>query len=62
VILGILVTIRYSLSYAVESVDGRLARQGYAAGHGSAVRRQAYEAAHAEEEERYRAVWRTTGE
>lgn len=62
VILGVLVTIRYTLSYSVESVDARVARNGFPAGHASALRRQAYEAAHAEAAERYRAVWRTTGE
>ncbi|HWE88539.1 MAG TPA: DUF5313 family protein [Pseudonocardiaceae bacterium] len=58
VVLGLLVNIRYTLSYSVESVDGRLARHGFPAGHGSAVRRRAYELAHADEAARYRAAYR----
>jgi hypothetical protein len=58
VVLGLLVNIRYTLSYSVESVDGRLARHGFPPGHASAVRRQAYEIAHADEAARYRAAYR----
>lgn len=62
IVLGLLVSLRYSLSYSVESVDRRLSRHGYPPEHGSAVRAQAYEAAHVDEAERYRAVYRNTDE
>jgi hypothetical protein len=62
VVLGILVSLRYALSYAEEGVNYRLARHGFPPGHGSRVRRQAYQAAHAEEAEQYRANWRHTTE
>src|SRR5882724_7955080 len=55
IVLGVLVSLRYSLSYSVESVDRRLSRYGYPREHGSAVRAQAYDAAHVDEAERYRA-------
>jgi hypothetical protein len=58
IVLGLLVNLRYSLSYSQESVDGRLARHGYPPEYGTAVRRQAYETAHADEAERYRAAYR----
>lgn len=56
--LGLLVNLRYSLSYSEESANSRLARHGYPAGHASAVRAAAYEAAHADAAERYRAAYR----
>jgi hypothetical protein len=62
IVLGVLVSLRYSLSYSVESVDRRLSRHGYPREHGSAVRAQAYDAAHADEAERYRAIYRPTDE
>lgn len=62
VVLGILVTVRYVLSYAEESVNFRLARHGFPSEHGSRVRRQRYRAAHADEAEQYRANWRHTAE
>lgn len=58
VLLGVLVSVRYALSYAVENVDTRLARHGYPAGHGTAVRHQKYLERHAAEQERYRAAYR----
>lgn len=58
IVLGLLVNLRYSLSYSVESVDGRLARHGYPPQYGSTVRREAYEAAHKATTERYRATYR----
>jgi hypothetical protein len=58
VLLGILVSIRYALSYAVENVDTRLARHGYPAGHGSATREQAARQRRAAEQQRYRAAYR----
>jgi hypothetical protein len=62
IVLGLLVSLRYSGSYAVESVDRRLARHGYPREYGSTVRREAYDAAHVVEAERYRAVYRRTEE
>ncbi|HEY3748460.1 MAG TPA: DUF5313 family protein [Pseudonocardiaceae bacterium] len=56
--LGLLVNLRYSWSYSVESVDRRLAKHGYQREYGSTVRRAAYDAAHAAEAERYRAAYR----
>ena len=58
VVLGVLVSIRYALSYAIENVDTRLNRHGYPAGHGTAVRHQKYLERHAAEQERYRAAYR----
>lgn len=62
VVLGILVSIRYALSYAEESVNYRLARHGFPPGHGSRLRREAYQAAHADEAEQYQATWRRPAE
>jgi uncharacterized protein DUF5313 len=62
IVLGLLVSLRYSGSYAVESVDRRLAGHGYPREYGSTVRREAYDAAHVAEAERYRAVYRPTEE
>jgi hypothetical protein len=58
IVLGLLVNLRYSLSYSEESVDSRLVRQGYPAGYGAATRGARYEAAHADEARRYRAAYR----
>lgn len=58
--LGLLVSFRCTLPYSVESVDRRLARHGYPPQYGSLVRQQAYDAAHADEAERYRAAYRAT--
>jgi hypothetical protein len=58
IVLGLLVSIRYSLSYSVESVDGRLLRHGFPAEYGSTLRRSAYEAAHAGDASKYQAAWR----
>jgi hypothetical protein len=60
IVLGLLVNLRYSLSYSEESVEGRLVRNGYPAGYAAAVRAKAYETAHAAENERYRAAYRPT--
>jgi hypothetical protein len=60
--LGLLVSFRCSLPYAVESVDRRLSRHGYPERYGSLVRQQIYDAAHADEEARYRAAYRATDE
>lgn len=56
-LLGVLVSLRLTLANAAESVDGRLVRYGFPPGHGTAVRKQAHAAAHAEEEKRYRDKW-----
>jgi len=56
-LLGVLVSLRLTLANAVESVDARLVRYGYPPGHGTAVRKQANAAVHAEEEKRYRNKW-----
>ena len=58
IVLGLLVNLRYSLSYSEESVDTRLARQGYPLRYGAVVRRAAYDAAHADEARRYREAYR----
>lgn len=58
ILLGLLVTLRYSLGYSEESVDSRLIRHGYPPGHGIAVRRAAHEATHAAETARYNARYR----
>jgi len=62
IVLGLLVSFRCSLPYAVESVDRRLSRHGCPPRYGSLVRQRAYDAAHADEAERYRAAYRATGE
>ena len=41
ILLGVLVYLRFAMTLGVDSVDSRLARHGYPAGHGTAVRRQA---------------------
>lgn len=56
-LLGVLVSLRLTLANAVESVDARLVRYGFPAGHASAARTRAGAAAHAEEDERYRSRW-----
>jgi len=56
-LLGILVSLRLTLANAVESVDARLVRYGFPPGRGTAARKQANAAAHAEEEKRYRDIW-----
>lgn len=57
-LLGVLVSLRLTLANAAESVDARLVRYGFPAGYGSAMRKQADAAAHADEERRYRDKWR----
>lgn len=60
IVLGLLVNLRYSLSYSEESANSRLLRYGFPAGHATAIRAQRYEAEHAAEAERYRAAYRPT--
>lgn len=57
-VLGLIVSVYYSLSYSAEAVDGRLTRYGYLARYGSTVREQAHDAAHTADIERYQQVWR----
>jgi hypothetical protein len=58
IVLGLLVNLRYSLSYSEESANSRLVRHGYPPGYATEVRAKAYEVAHAAEAERYRAAYR----
>jgi hypothetical protein len=58
VVLGVIVSIYYSLSYSVETVNGRLTRYGYPPRYGTTVREQAYDAEHVADAERYQQVWR----
>lgn len=58
VLLGVLVAVRISLTGAAESVDARLSRHGYPSAYGSSLRSKMDETA----AERYRAVWRQTGD
>jgi hypothetical protein len=58
IVLGLLVNLRYSLSYSEDSVNSRLHRHGFPAGYGTTMRAKAYEAAHLAEAERYRAAYR----
>ena len=58
VVLGALVSVYYSMSYAWESGDARLTKYGYPAGYGSQVRRKMAEERHRETQERYDATWR----
>ena len=54
VLLGVLVSLRFAVANAAESVDTRLVKYGFPAGYGTAVRQRST----ADEEERYRARWR----
>jgi uncharacterized protein DUF5313 len=58
VLLGVLVSLRFAVANAQESVDARLARHGFPPGHATATRRLRDAEAHAEEERRYREQWR----
>ncbi|RZS36584.1 hypothetical protein EV193_107265 [Herbihabitans rhizosphaerae] len=58
VLLGLLVSLRFTAAYAVESVDHRLAKNGYPQGHGTAVRRALDADANAGRAKRYRERWR----
>lgn len=60
-VLGLLVSVYYALSYSVESVDGRLTRYGYPPRHGSTLRQERYDEEHRGDEERYRQMWRPAG-
>jgi MFS family permease len=58
VVLGLVVSIYYSLSYASESVDSRLRAYGYPPAYASHFRQERYESEHAADAERYRRAWR----
>lgn len=58
IVLGLLVNLRYSLSYSEESANSRLVRYGFPPGHATELRARRYAAAHAAEAERYRAAYR----
>ncbi|HEY1572482.1 MAG TPA: DUF5313 family protein [Pseudonocardiaceae bacterium] len=57
-VLGVLVSVYYSMSYAWESGDVRLTKYGYPAGHGSQERERIAEERDREMQEGYRAMWR----
>ncbi|SDC30678.1 DUF5313 family protein [Actinokineospora iranica] len=57
--MGLIVGTYYSLSYAAEASDARLAKYGYPPRHGSTVRNQERGAA---ESARYAAMWRDSRE
>jgi hypothetical protein len=58
ILLGVLVSLRFAVANAVESVDARLAKYGFPPGRASASRLERNAEAHAEEERRYREQWR----
>jgi hypothetical protein len=58
ILLGVLVSLRFALANAMESVDARLAHYGYPPGHASALRRRADAGTRADEDARYRERWR----
>lgn len=58
ILLGVLVSLRFALANAMESVDARLVKYGFPPGHASATRRQRDLKKHAAEERRYREQWR----
>ncbi|HEY2700693.1 MAG TPA: DUF5313 family protein [Pseudonocardiaceae bacterium] len=59
VVIGIGAMLPYSLAYAEHSVNARLGAYGFPADHASNLRKARYKAEHADEDERYRATWRT---
>lgn len=54
ILLGVLVSLRFAVANAAESVDARLVKYGFPPGHGSAVRARQ----DAAEEREYRERWR----
>jgi hypothetical protein len=60
VVIGIGGMLPYSLAYAEQSVNTRLAAYGFPGDHGTNVRKARYKAEHADEDARYRATWRTS--
>jgi len=57
-LLGVLVRLRFAMSYAVESVDHKLAKHGYPPEYGTYVRKQRNAAAEEAAAQRYRERWR----
>jgi hypothetical protein len=62
VVLGLVVSIYYALSYSSESVDSRLSRYGYPSNYASTFRQEQYEKTHAADAERYNEMWRPDNE
>jgi CHASE2 domain-containing sensor protein len=58
VVLGVLVSVYYSMSYAWESGDVRLTKYGYPDGYGSQERQRIADERDRETQERYNATWR----
>ena len=58
ILLGVLVSLRFALADAMESVDARLARYGHPPGHASGLRRRADAGTRADEDAHYRERWR----
>jgi hypothetical protein len=59
-VLGLIVSTYYSLSYIVESCDGRLRTYGYPPQYGSQVRNEANAESRAASRARYNATWRNS--
>jgi len=58
ILLGVLVSLRFTVANAAESVDARLVRYGFPPGHATATRRAHHAEANAAEDRRYREQWR----
>jgi len=58
ILLGVLVSLRFTLANAAESVDARLVKYGFPPGHATATRRARHAEANAEEDRHYREQWR----
>lgn len=59
VVIGIGAMLPYSLAYAEHSVNARPGAYGFPANHASNLRKERYQAEHADEAARYRATWRS---
>lgn len=59
VLLALLVGLRFVLAYSAESVDHRLAKNGYPPGYGATARKARHKAEHPDEDARYAAIWRS---
>lgn len=57
-VLGVVVSVYYSMSYAWESGDVRLTKYGYPGGYGSEVRQRMAAERDREMQEKYNATWR----
>lgn len=58
VVLGLVVSIYYALSYSAESIDARLTHYGYPPRYASTLREERYDDEHQGDQERYREMWR----